>query len=520
MADLVQQPVVAGKSTAGFLGVALVPGTAVYFARQGEVEVAVLASARVEGRKAFRTGRTLSVEYRLFPRTARDREVAPLVERLSADILSREAETAASLPPADPAGQPGPAGIPGLEPISLADSGDVATYRLSLRESGLPAVLRVASREHFEWKLFDWSGQIEEPDRLSPRDALRIQRFFLGVVACHMLGLPKPLEKREEASKGSVSARFLYFELGKPPVNVPDAAPLNPGDPVVLSLDIPSRCDNRCVFCAPADALGIDLPAPSAVLDQLKDLLARLEPALAEAGRVDVNLVGMDVFNFPHIEPLVALVRSFARVTRITAVSPGTRLSDAALAASLKAAGLDSVTLTLLGPDPASHDSVAGRTGAFANLSAIVRSLERAGIALEFNCVVVRQNAHLVPAILEQAERFGSRVRLYFYVTEPFVPDEQARACYARLTDVAQLLDRFRSTVEPRLLSVHYMPLCVLPDWLVGLAGHASQKYPDAPEAAPDPCGRCPRYLAGCSSVSAHYLRIFGAQELTPLPAG
>jgi len=571
--DLLVTEIPLGKRKAEFLGRCVAGSSSVCFARLDGIEVALIAAPATQGKKAFRAGRELSIEYRLYPRTVRDREAAPLVERVAADVLAREAEIAETLRPrSDPGPEVGPADASVAAPpaaplgfapgkllrkqsgsrhaedrthvrvdagsggavgiLSLADEDGEFEYRIALPDSGRVAVLRFSERGAFPLKLFDWSARLTLASQadcaLSRRDTSAVQQLLLQVVASLMLAIPKPLESPRHAAHASPGARFLYFELGKGSsaavgdsdgVSVPTEGgeAILPGETIVLSLDVPTACDNRCVFCAPSEGVGAPPADSTAILTELSKLLLGLGPQLSEAGRVDVNLVGMDVFNFERIEDLVARVRAVPKVTRVTAVTPGTRLAAPGFASRLKSAGLDSVTLTILGPDASLHDTIAGRHGSYEDVLAAVANARAAGLDHEFNIVVIKDNAAALPEIFQRVGAMAARARIYFYVTEPFVPDELASRCYARLADVRRALDAGRAIIEGRVLSVHYLPLCILPDWVRPLAGHSSQKYPASPAMPPEPCKRCPAYLTTCGSVSDHYLRLFGSTELTPL---
>jgi len=334
-----------------------------------------------------------------------------------------------------------------------------------------------------------------------------------------MLGMAPPGQEEVERGQEATGPAYLYFDLARAEFNrdaLARAVSLD-GQNLVLSLDVPSRCDNRCVFCAPSEEMGDATADCAGVLAELETVIDGLEEVFERTGRVDANLVGLDVFNFQGLQEVLLLLRRTGRLTMVTAVSPGTRLKDAEFVAMLKAEGLDSVTLTLLGPGPSEHDAVAGRKGAFADLAASIANLQDTDLDWELNTVVVKDNLELLPETIEKAMEFGSRARVYIYTSEPFVSRELAEACQPRYADLASVLDRARERIGRKILSVHYVPLCVLPEWARELAGHSSQRHPDAPEEPPPACRKCHKYLAGCNSVTAHYLDIFGDEELSTL---
>ena len=521
MKKLIIRPMEAVAGAGEFLGMSIVDGRAFFFGRKEELEVALIASAGEPGVKYFKVGRTLGFEYRSHPRDARELAIGRFAERFVSGVAKREEQIAQALEREESEGRfrfdgrTGPARL-----VSFMERDDHMVFRLVLASGERGVRITVGDRGSYPIPLFAWSAAVEvEGDEASTEEQMALQQFLLVLVARFMLGLAPPGQEEVERRQEVSGPAYLYFDLTKPEFNrdaLKRAASLD-GQNLVLSLDVPSRCDNRCVFCAPSEGMGEAADDCDDVLKELQYVLENLSEVFERTGRVDANLVGLDVFNFSGLEALLKQLRGTGRITMVHAVSPGTRLKELDFVRKLKAGGLDSVTLTLLGPGAEVHDAMAGREGAFDDLAASIANLPEVGLDWELNTVVVKGNLKSLPETLEKSMELGSRARIYVYTSEPFVSRALAEECYPRYTDLASVLESAGEGAASNILSIHYVPLCVLPGWARQLAGHSSQRYPDAPEEPPPACRKCSKYLSGCNSVTAHYLEIFGDEELNSL---
>lgn len=521
MNEFITRPIAGGRSGGEFLGSCLVGGKALFFARGADREVVVIAGPIEPDARVYSRGKLLQFEYRSYPGDEKSHRLNLLAERFMSSLLVQEDKISRALEREEEEQRfsyCGHVAFPTL--LSAAERDEFTIYRVTMPGSDAVGVVKVGDRGLFPLELFGWSAALELEDGSLPDEAraVALQQFFLTVVGRFMVSL-LPLGREEQPRhKETSQAAFLYFDLAKPRFNeetLAQAQVLDGGN-MVLSLDVPSQCDNQCVFCAPSK--GEDGAAECAgVLEELDALWTRMQPVFARTGRLDVNLVGMDVLNFPGFEELLARLRSDNRVSKISCVSPGGRLVDQGFVDMLASQRLDMVTLTLLGPDAATHDLVAGRQGAYKDLMAAIGNLRGGGVSWELNSVLVCQNLQQFPRTLSRAGELGSKLRVYYYVTEPFFTTQQARECYPRFADFVPLIVKWRELFEANVLSLHYVPLCVLPDWARVWCGHASQQFPDTPESVPQACVHCPAYLKSCNSVTAHYLELFGDAELNPL---
>jgi len=554
----------AGVPCAGYLGMVTLPGRALFFAVGGGQEVVLSARRKEAGTRAFRTGKQLQIDYRRFPSHSPERGIAPLLEELAGRILAREVDLAARIDAvrADVAtvpargvsdGLPGtgtadgsanttvPArgvsdGLPGTGPaVERWHEGDVLCLRTAAGDGREPLLVRVGPRGRFPLDLFHWSAGVMLDDG-SPADSLvpAAQALLLETVGRLLFDVAPPGIARNEASPTG-PATYFYFNLGRRGIDAgaPDSPatgssckaaggspfrPTIPPGPLVLCLDVPSTCENRCLFCAAgSDDTHRIRQAQEGAAGELRRILDLLRPAIAASPRVDVSFTGRDALAMPGIVELAARIRKEPNIGRLTAVTPGCHLTDVRLVQRLREGGIDSVVLTLLGPDAATHDRVAGRKGAYRDLLASIRNLKAEGMGWELNTVVVRQNIRLLARTLARVESLGARVRLYHFLSEPEIPSDMVRRCMPRYGSLARILDCHRPLVERAVSSIQYVPLCVLPDWARPLAGDSSRQSPEPPDSLPTACAACPEFGRGCASVGRRYLKIYGDGELDPV---
>jgi MoaA/NifB/PqqE/SkfB family radical SAM enzyme len=520
MNEFITRPMAGSRKGGEFLGSCLIEDKALFFARGNGKELVVIAGPVEPEARVFARGKYLQFEYRTFPRDESGNRVNLLAEQFVTSLFNREKGISEALGKEADEGRflyRGAGAFPVLQ--SVAEREQFTTYRVAMPGAAGTGIVKIGDRGQFSLDLFGWSASLElDGGTLKQEQAVLLQQFFLTVVGRFMVGLPRLGQEEQSNRKETSQAAFLYFDLGKPDLNKEtlSQAAIMDGGSMVLSLDVPSSCNNKCVFCAPSKGLEGNASCEGA-LEELDRLWQQMQPVFEKVGRVDVNLVGMDVFNFPAFETLLARLRAETRVSKISCVSPGARLTEPEFVDALAHHRLDGVTLTLLGPDPATHDLVAGRQGAYQDLMNSIGNLRGAGVHWELNSVVVLQNLRQYPQLLSRAGELGSKVRVYYYVTEPFFTEQQARECYPRYADFVSIIEKWRSLFEANVLSLHYVPLCVLPLWARQYCGHASQQFPDTPEATPEECAQCPAYLKGCTSITAHYLALFGDDELKRL---
>jgi len=145
------------------------------------------------------------------------------------------------------------------------------------------------------------------------------------------------------------------------------------------------RCQLNCAHCLTKGLIAEDRAEMTA--DQAVQAIADL----AAAGAVFVNVTGGEPLLREDIYEILA--RSAAdRTVLITLASNGLAL-DRDAAQRLARSGVAMVTLSLDGPDAASHDAARGREGAFEAVVNAAGEAKAAGMEVWFTTILTRDNA-------------------------------------------------------------------------------------------------------------------------------
>ncbi len=90
------------------------------------------------------------------------------------------------------------------------------------------------------------------------------------------------------------------------------------------------------------------------------------------------------------------------------ALSPSGTLVTPETAEKIRDSGVQRCSLSLDGPDAASHDAFRGVPGAFASVMNAIACLKAAGVPFQINTTVTRDNLHSFKQIFELCERLGA----------------------------------------------------------------------------------------------------------------
>lgn len=163
----------------------------------------------------------------------------------------------------------------------------------------------------------------------------------------------------------------------------------------VFTLLLELRCQNFCVFCGQREVdetvvrvrrlAGLSTPATAFGAKRARYTLESAVAALRSArddGFKELSLQGGEPTLFPDVVQVVAAARSLG-FERIGIVTNGRKLAVEAFAEALVGAGLDDLSLSLVGWDEATHDAISLAHGAFAQLIAGVRNAVAAAARLE-----------------------------------------------------------------------------------------------------------------------------------------
>ncbi len=505
-----------GRGSLEFLGSCTVAGRACYFVRIDDLDVLLMATPVTASHgRTFARGEYLAFEYRLGGDLPLSALSTAVLEGFTLRLLRQEERIAETLR--------------GSSDDSLADinvearesipGGDGEEFQLRIGPKGVAARVKVGAPGDHQLALFRWAFSVSTQDEINTRAQGSIQQFLLLYCAHRVLGLPFSFQPKEDTEPTSSGREvFAYHAPARDDFKDGGIPELQEGDRLRLSFEVPTRCSQRCVFCVAwtdcataHKSLGTEelLAAAEGILGQL--------PPVGHAVRIDVVLVGQDALTHAGFQQLLRLFRGHSSVKRITVVTPGTNLAEPGLAEELVAAGLDGIIMTLLDGEAKTHDKLAGRAGAHTDLLQAISNIEAAGLSWELNTVVLKDNQSKFCGLLEKASQLGCKLRVYLYTNEPMVPLEKVALCAPDVVSFATLLGKHRELVENNVESLHYAPLCLLPEWAHKLSSHASQSLPSPADPLPDACQDCAALGTHCPSVSAAYVSLFGIDSLKRL---
>ena len=451
---------------------------------------------------ALATSRDFAIAYRSHPKQEGRSLPGSFVEDL-ANLFLKKGDGLRRLLAAGETRNPIPAGVSPGHPGSL---------RLP---SGSMATLAVLGDSTDESSFFGWGLDASFSDQAQPdlRDVGELQ-----LAALHSLLDAIEGHQKEENDTLPKTSHVVYLDLLKrTDVSSDLPSQLEGGKSrVTWVIDLPSSCSNRCTFCL-SNLCEAHSTAPGETVGHLKQWLLDTAALWPDDVMIDCSLVGRDALNNPDFLEVVALLRTLPTTRRVAVTTPGTTLANPKRAEELANAGVDEVIMTLLGAEASLHDKLAGRPGAYQALIQGVKNLAPLPVTLSFNSVLLRQNIEELPQIIDRVAAFNARMRLYLYTTEPIVTLEQAALNYPRLVQVERALSSLNAKQIAVLDGIHYVPDCVVPEEVRGQLGFSSQKQPSPPTEIPGPCNQCSRWDQGCPSITSHYQKLFGDEELRPV---
>lgn len=174
--------------------------------------------------------------------------------------------------------------------------------------------------------------------------------------------------------------------------------------PLAVLFELTSACNMRCQHCYIADFTrrGMETAKVCGVLDEL-----------ADAGTFFLTLTGGEIFTRRDIFTIIdhAARRSFA----LTLFTNGTLLDDDK-ADRVAAAHVQSVEMSLLGADAATHDALMAKPGAFERVLRALRLLREREVPVTLKTTLMRDNVAQFQQMQALASSYGAH-----YTWDPVV---------------------------------------------------------------------------------------------------
>jgi radical SAM protein with 4Fe4S-binding SPASM domain len=176
--------------------------------------------------------------------------------------------------------------------------------------------------------------------------------------------------------------------------------------PVLSEIALTYHCQNRCTFCyASAPERGREVP------EMTTAEVKRVLDAIVDDARVPtVSFTGGEPTLRPDLPALIAYAKG--RRLRTNLITNGRRCGANGYVDRLAAAGLDSAQVSLEAADPAVHNTIVGRPGAWEATVRGIRNLKAAGIHVHTNTTINSLNRddllHLVDFLAEMEQPYLS----------------------------------------------------------------------------------------------------------------
>lgn len=283
-----------------------------------------------------------------------------------------------------------------------------------------------------------------------------------------------------------------------------------------LSLAVPGRCEQACVFCRsrparPPRRRWFARSGGDAAFDELRKRLAE-----GRKEHTAVQLVGDDPLDYDRLPDLLCTAGELG-YEEISLLTPGARFGDGATAARMAEAGLDTTEVALYGSTAEEHDRLVGLEGAFLRLIRGAALLRDRGALVLVHTVIADPVLGALALVAARAEEVGTGLCRLDGLRADRGAGDVYRRNVADLRSVRTALRSARHALPPRV-TLDDVPDCALNPPLEGLVIRRAQGRPD-PLREPDihaaPCQRCTR-RDRCPGVSEPYLAVHGDAGLHP----
>jgi len=183
-----------------------------------------------------------------------------------------------------------------------------------------------------------------------------------------------------------------------------------------LRISVTDRCNLRCVYCMPTEIFGADFPfLPREELLTFEEILRSVK-IFAELGVTKVRITGGEPLLRKGIEELIEMLSKVPGVEDLTMTTNALLLPDRAQ--SLRAAGLQRVTVSLDALDESVFQAMVDRPVSVAGVLQGIAAAEQAGLLpIKVNMVVKRgANEDQIEKMAESFRGTGHVLRYIEYM--------------------------------------------------------------------------------------------------------
>lgn len=183
-----------------------------------------------------------------------------------------------------------------------------------------------------------------------------------------------------------------------------------------LRISVTDRCNFRCPHCMPAEVFGRDHPFLRGDALLTFEEIERIARAAVALGVEKLRITGGEPLLRPGLEHLIERLAGIAGVRDLALTTNGALL--ARRAASLRAAGLRRITVSLDALDAPTFARMSGGFGDVASVLAGIEAAQAAGLRpVKVNAVIRRGvNDHAIEALARRFHRSGCILRFIEYM--------------------------------------------------------------------------------------------------------
>ncbi|MEM4281716.1 MAG: GTP 3',8-cyclase MoaA [Candidatus Caldarchaeum sp.] len=206
-----------------------------------------------------------------------------------------------------------------------------------------------------------------------------------------------------------------------------------------LRLSVTDRCNFRCDFCMPLNPVWI----PYREILTYEEM-ARIVRILVSMGVTKIRLSGGEPLMRRDIEKGIKMFGNIPGVENISMTTNGYFLAEKA--ASLKEAGLDSVTVSLHSLKPEKFEEIVGKKDVFNRVLEGIKTAQEVGLKpVKINCVITRGcNEDEILDFVELGRKSGLVIRFIEYM--PF--DGRHMWSSEKLVSGAEIISRIQERFE------------------------------------------------------------------------
>jgi heme b synthase len=172
--------------------------------------------------------------------------------------------------------------------------------------------------------------------------------------------------------------------------------------------ELTKRCNLRCVHCrAEADMEYHEELSAVEIKQTIDDIAAFAKPIIVLTG--GEPLYRVDVFDIAQY--------AVSKRLRVALATNGTLIDDG-IARKIKETGIARVSISIDGPDAATHDNFRGIPGSFDLALRGAHELAWAGVEFQFNTTITRRNVKHFESLLGMAQSLGAKA-LHVFMLVP-----------------------------------------------------------------------------------------------------